>query len=204
VEKKIINLLQLFEGYVRNYRRMNLSIEHNSSMFTKREIDYFATVGEMLGYFTFVEDAKFDKTKGRSRPMDLSWWKWDARVDSENYEYLSLHLERENQLNRDTETIQKLFFKTNKDYIPHNVIGIQFVDSEERIKYLNELILKKNNVQKSNVLMIYRYHDIELDLQRVDAYSFLPSGVVEIRKAFCKIDELGYWFMGFEEEVIDN
>nr|WP_259548299.1 hypothetical protein [Heyndrickxia oleronia] len=95
MEKQYFNLVQFFEGYVRNYRRMNLSYLHNVSMFTKREIDFFARLGEMLGFDAFIEDSKFDKLKGRSRPMDLSWWKWDARFEDEQFLYLALHLERE-------------------------------------------------------------------------------------------------------------
>lgn len=86
--------MQFFEGYVRNYRRLNLSQLHNVSMFTKREIDYFAQLGEFLSFDAFVEDSKFDKTKGRSRPMDLSWWKWDARFDDEQF-YILPYIWRE-------------------------------------------------------------------------------------------------------------
>ena len=39
MEKQYFNLMQFFEGYVKNYRRMNLSYQHNHSMFTKREIE---------------------------------------------------------------------------------------------------------------------------------------------------------------------
>ncbi|WP_229596618.1 hypothetical protein [Rossellomorea vietnamensis] len=79
------NLMQFFEGYVRNYRRLHLSSGHNISMFTKREIDYFANLGEMLGFDVFIEDGKVDKVKGRSRPMDLAWWKWDKRISDDTY-----------------------------------------------------------------------------------------------------------------------
>lgn len=40
-------LMSFFEGYVRNFRRLNLSSLHNRSMFTSREIDYFARLGRM-------------------------------------------------------------------------------------------------------------------------------------------------------------
>jgi hypothetical protein len=87
MEKQYFNLMLFFEVYVRNYRRHNLSHLHNRSMFTKREIDYFVNLGEMLGYHVFVEDYKFDKIMGRSRPMDLSWWKSDERIDKENFAF---------------------------------------------------------------------------------------------------------------------
>lgn len=199
-KKQYLDLIQFFEGYVRNYRRMNLSYNHNRSMITKREIDYFANLGEMLGFDAFVEDSKFDKSKMRSRPMDLALWKWDQRVDTENYMYLALHLERENQWNKDEETIEKLFSSTDDGFIPHNVIGIQFVESKDRIEYLNDLVMKKNEYQKSNTLMIYRYYDVKYGLEVVSGYHFTPIGLSEIRNAICKQDELGYWFMCFDEE----
>ncbi|WP_019156567.1 hypothetical protein [Robertmurraya massiliosenegalensis] len=200
MKKQYLDLIQFFEGYVRNYRRLNLSRIHNRSMFTQREIDYFANLGEMLGFDSFIEDAKYDKKKDRSRPMNLAWWKWDERIDKENYVLLALHLERENQWNKDEDTIDKIFSDTEEGFIPHNVIGIQNVESCDRIKFLNKLIVRKNAVQKSNVLMIYRYYDLESDLERVSAYNYNAKGLSEQRSAICKQDELGYWFMCFEEE----
>ncbi|MDM5250101.1 hypothetical protein [Lysinibacillus sp. G4S2] len=200
MDKYYFNLMQFFEGYVRNYRRMNLSYLHNVSMFTKREIDFFAQLGEMLGFDAFIEDSKFDKSEGRSRPMDLSWWKWDARFDDEHFLYLALHLERESIPKKDVETIEKLFSQTEEGYIPHNVIGIQYIKSAERVDYLNKLILRKNKIQKSNVLMVYRYYDEEFDLQRVRAYSITPEGLNEERKAIFKYDQSGYCYMCFDED----
>nr|WP_318540031.1 hypothetical protein [Terribacillus saccharophilus] len=179
---------------------MNLSYLHNRSMFTQREIDYFANLGEMLGYEAYGEDTKFDSLKGRSRPMDLSWWKWDGRKDKENYSHLALHLERENVWRKDVDTIEKLFSETEDAYVPYNVIGIQLLESAERIEYLNELILRKNHVQQSKVLMIYRYNETEKDFDRVSAYFFDPAGLIEHRDAICKRDETGYWFMSFVED----
>jgi hypothetical protein len=202
VKKQYLDLMQIFEGYVRNYRRLNLSRIHNLSMFTQREIDYFANLGEMLGFDTFVEDAKFDKVKGRSRPMDLAWWKWDERIDKENYVYLAMHLERENQWNKDEDTIDKLFSETEEGFIPHNLVGIQYVESCDRINFLNNLIIQRNEIQKSHVLMVYRYYDGEYDVQRVSAYHFTPKGLSGIRNGICNQDEMGYWYMCFEEEYI--
>jgi len=200
LEKQYFNLMQFFDGYVRNYRRMNLTNMHNRSMLTKREIDYFANLGEMPGFDAFIEDSKLDKSKGRSRPMDLSWWKWDSRVNTEYYLYLALHLERENVSNKDVETIEKLFSETEDAYLPHNVIGIQSIESKERIKILNDLVMQKNSVQQSNVLMVYHLFKTELQGHSIYAYSFTGTGETEERHAIRKVDEFGYWFMCFEEE----
>ncbi|WP_409274953.1 hypothetical protein V1499_07100 [Neobacillus sp. SCS-31] len=199
-KKHYLDLMQFFEGYVRNYRRLNINENHNLSMMTNREIEYFANLGEMLGFDSFVEDSKFDKSKNRSRPMDLAWWKWDLRNDKEYYDHLALHLERENLSNKDMDTIDKLFSKTEEGYIPHNVIGIQTVSSKGRTEQMNNLIEKRNTYQQSNVLMVYRYCDVEKDLERVSAYLFNPKKPVIERHAVCTRDNFGYWFMCFKEE----
>ena len=179
---------------------LNLNELHNRSMFTRREIEHFSNLGEMLGYSVFVEDAKYDKRLKRNRPMDLSWWKWDQRIDKDYFVSLVLHLERENQWNKDVDTIEKLFSTTNEGYIPQNVIGIQNIESSSRISYLNKLVLKKNKNQQSNALMIYRFYDQDFGLDRVWAYHLAPSGTMKERRAICKMDEFGYWVSVFDEE----
>ena len=96
--------------------------------------------------------------------------------------------------------MKNLFSDTIEGYVPHNVIGIQFLESGEKIGYLNKLIVNKNLVQKSNVLMIYRYYDAEHEIDRVCAYCFTPTGLEEVRTAIFKTDESGYWYMCFDEE----
>lgn len=73
-------LMNILEGYIRNFRNLNLFQNQNKSMFTKREIDYFSRLGEYLGFFSYVEDTKPNLDSGRSRPMDLAWRKWDERI----------------------------------------------------------------------------------------------------------------------------
>ena len=199
--KELFNLMSFFEGYVRNYRRLNLHQSTNRSMFTKKEIDYFVNLGEMLGLFSFVEDYKPGTDYGRSRPMDLSWWKWDGRLDKVDYQHIVLHLERENLFKKDTETIDKLFSKTDDYYIPHYVIGIQNVENRERIRFLNNLVIEKNLRQKSEVLMIYRYYDKPNAIDRIECYFFDENNtLIETRRAVSTVDDSEYWFMAFEEE----
>lgn len=198
--KKQFDLMDIFEGYVRNYRRINLHQATNKSMFTKREIDYFANLGELLGFFSFVEDTKPNYEYGRSRPMDLAWWKSEPKIDKENFSQLILHLERENIWSKDAETIEKLFCKTDEEYRPVNIIGIQNVENYEKIRILNEMVCKKNKVQDSNVLMIYRYYDEDEDFDKVAAYYILENKIVGEKHAICDIDKSCYWTMCFNEE----
>lgn len=199
--KDTISMIQVFEGYVRNYRRLNIHQAANKSQFTKKEIEYFSTAGEYLGLFPFVEDTKPNHDYGRSRPMDLSWWKWDERIDTECFTNLVLHLERENIYKKDMETIDKLFCSTEDYYVPDYVIGIMNIEKTERIKTLQEEVKKRNKIQNSECLMIYRYWDKEEDYYSIFSYyiSHDNKTVVE-RKAISDVDNSGYWYMSFEEE----
>lgn len=194
-EKQYFNLMQFFEGYVRNYRRFNLSTVHNRSMFTQREINHFANLGEMLGFDAFIEDSKFDSAKGRSRPMDLAWWKLDIDKSDEEYNHLALHLERENIGAKDLETVEKLFSETHEYYVPHNVIGIQRISSLERMSRLNEEVVNRNVIQQSAALMIYWYYDRDIEANLVFGEYFGPAGERESREAQCTADDFGYWSM---------
>ena len=176
--QEYFNLMSFFDGYVKNYRRLNIGHYNNRSMLTRREIEYFAKLGEYLGYDSFVEDYKPNLKLGRSRPMDLSWWKYDARKNEDEYIKLVLHLERENLWTKDEETIEKLFSKTEEAYVPDYVIGIQNVGNKERIGILNKLVIQKNKKQNSDVLMIYRYSvDLENDefIDKIWAFYFLSK-----------------------------
>lgn len=201
MERESLSLLNILEGYIRNYRKLNLFQATNNSMYTKREIGYFETVGEYLGFFSFVEDTKPNYDYGRSRPMDLSWWKWDERVSSEYFTNLVLHLERENQYDKDFETIEKLFCKTDKDHTPDYVIGIINVKENERIEELQKEVLKRNKKQKSEVLMIYRCYDDIKEFERIKAY-YCSSDLKQkdMREAISAIDNTGYWMMCYKEE----
>ncbi|MFK3939206.1 hypothetical protein ACI2JA_17025 [Alkalihalobacillus sp. NPDC078783] len=193
-------LMSFFEGYVRNFRRLNLSSLHNRSMFTIREIDYFACLGEWLGFDAYVVDSKRNDLTGRSRPMDLSWWKWDTRFDKENYISLSLHLERESLPQKAEDTIEKLFTESAEGYHPEHVIGIQYVDSLADIDQLNDKILTLNKYQKSQVLMIYREFDRKSQFERIKAFEGNSEGWIETRNAVALLDPSYYWYMCFEEE----
>lgn len=133
--------------------------------------------------------------------MDLSWWKWDERVSTEEFINLVLHLERENCFSKDIETIDKLFCKTDENYIPDYVIGIINVESKARIKKLQEVVLKRNKIQKSEVLMIYRLYDYTKDYEQVEAYYCSSDLKTKVkREATSNTDDTGYWMMCYKEE----
>jgi hypothetical protein len=72
-------LKRLCEGYVRAYRTLNLRTRAMWTDHTKRELEFFAHLGGMLGFAATLEHER----------MDLSW------RDVDGDEALVLYLERE-------------------------------------------------------------------------------------------------------------
>lgn len=200
---KNFDLLNILNGYVRNYRRLNIHSGNNWSFITMKEIEYFSTLGELLGYYSFTEDWKKDTELGRSRPMDLSWWEWDGEAETDSkFTKLILHLERENQSFKSFETIDKLFSKVvSERYKPQFVIGIMIIDSQEQIQEINEYMRAKNIEQKSEVLLIYHYLDKENNIDKMDSYYFnADNEIISNKNAVSYIDQTDYWTMSFIED----
>ncbi|MBM7610272.1 hypothetical protein JOD29_003551 [Lysinibacillus composti] len=140
-----LDLMKLFDGYVRNYHTFNLTVHHGKHSFTMTEIEYFSRLGSMLGYFAYTEDT----CNGTNRPMDLTWW---DNYDGEYWHDFALHLERENYFRKDEETLDKLFCE--REYIPANIIGIMNVRNHERIEEL--LLQAKTMCKVDNALLIFK------------------------------------------------
>ena len=64
-----LDLLKIFDDFVKDYHTLKLTNVHTKSSFTLKELNYFFELGQKRGYESFTED----KT-GSSRLMDLSWW----------------------------------------------------------------------------------------------------------------------------------
>ncbi len=186
-----LDLMKLFDGYVRNYHTFNLTVHHGKHSFTMTEIEYFSRLGSMLGYHPFTEDT----CDGTSRPMDLSWW---DNYDGEYWHDLILHMERENLFKKDVETLDKLF--CDRECIPANVIGIMNVRNKSRI---DELVnLTKATSKIDNVLLVLKTTSSgrsQSYFDEVYAYLLKKSDVIETKKAFVS-EIVGTLYMQLENE----
>lgn len=183
-----LDLMKLFDGYVRNYHTFNLSIHHGKHSFTMTEIEYFSRLGSMLGYLPYTEDT----AGGTCRPMDLSWW---GEYDGEYWYDLILHLERENLPYKDEETLDKLF--CDREMRPLNVIGIMNVPSRDRIKEL--LSIAKATCKVDNALLVFRTYSSRKKnpyFDEVQAYLLNKRKVIDTKTAFVS-DIGGTLFMHF-------
>lgn len=167
--------MKLFDGYVRNYHTLNLSVHHGKHSFTMTEIEYFSRLGSMMGYFPFTEDT----CNGTYRPMDLTWW---DNFDGEYWHNFILHLERENLFKKDIETLDKLF--TDREYVPNNVIGILNVRNSFR---MTELINEAKNMCKiNNALLVFKTNSATNKnwyFDEVHAYLMSNQDVVKTKTA---------------------
>lgn len=188
-----LDLIKLFDGYVRNYHTLNLTIYHGKHSFTMTEIEYFSRLGSMLGYSSFTEDT-FD---GTNRPMDLTWW---DNYDGTYWNDFVLHLERENLFKKDKETLQKLFCE--RENIPLNVIGILNVRNRRRITELVKIATEICNVE--NALLIFKTNstgkDRQLYFDEVHTY-LLKKCEVQTSKIAYVSDVEGTLFMSFLPEI---
>lgn len=184
-----LDLMSLFNGYVRNYHTLNLTVYHGKHSFTMTEIEYFSRLASMLGYYPFTEDTN----DGTSRPMDLSWW---GRFDGEYWYDIILHLERENLFKKDEDTLDKLFCE--REEMPHNVIGIMNVRNQTRME---KLVNKAKAICKiENALLIFRTNSTGNSRQYFDeVHAYLLKGSSVTDKKLAHISDInGTLYMHFE------
>ncbi|MFB3167438.1 hypothetical protein P5G62_009975 [Neobacillus sp. 179-C4.2 HS] len=184
-----LDLMKLFDGYVRNYHTLNLTVHHGRHSFTMSEIEYFLRLGSMLGFLPYTEDT----CNGTYRAMDMTWW---DNFDGDYWHDFILHLERENSLKKDLETLEKLF--DERESVPQNVIGIMNVKNATKIE---ELITEaKNRCKINNALLIFRTNSIENDkgyFDEVHAYLLHKNTVKKTKTAYVS-DISGTLYMQFE------
>lgn len=186
-----LDLMRLFNGYVRNYHTFNLTIHHGKHSFTMTEIEYFSRLGSMLGYHPFTEDT----CDGTSRPMDLSWW---GKYDDDYWHDLILHMERENLFKKDEETLEKLFCE--RECIPSNVIGIINVRNQERI--IDLVRIAKKTCKIENALLVFKTTSTgknQTYFDEVHAYLLNKSEISEMKIAHVS-DIHGTLYMHFENK----
>lgn len=63
-----LDLMKLFDGYVRNFHTLNLTVHHGKHSFTMTEIEYFSRLDSMLGYYLYTENT----CNSKYRAMDLT------------------------------------------------------------------------------------------------------------------------------------
>ncbi|MDQ1002630.1 hypothetical protein QFZ28_003030 [Neobacillus niacini] len=187
-----LDLMKLFDGYVRNYHTLNLTVRHGRHSFTMAEIEYFSRLGSMLGFLPYTEDT----CNGKYRAMDMTWW---DNFDGDYWHDFILHLERENNFKKDLETLEKLF--DERDPIPQNVIGIMNVKNITRIDELISEAKQRNKINQA--LLIFRTNSLDNKkgyLDEVHAYLINKNTVRKTKTAYVS-DIAGTLYMHFDPSL---
>jgi hypothetical protein len=183
-----LDLMDIFEDFVKNYRSFRLTYAPVLSSFTLKELNYFYDLGYDLGYYSFTED----RAGGDARQMDLAWWDdWRGGVFND----LVLHLERENNYNKAKETLEKLF-QTGRKFPPTNAIGLIPVRSKLRITELIKIAQQTCNVD--NTLLVFRVGPSANNREERIAYVLQRRAVTNQKTAYVTEDpKTGFLSMSF-------
>lgn len=186
-----LDLMGIFEDFVKNYGSFRLTYAPVLSPFTLKELNYFYDLGYDSGYYSFTEDT----AGGEVRPMDLAWWD-DWRGDF--FYDLVLHLERENNYDKDKETLEKLF-QTGRKFPPTNAIGLITARSKRRITELLKIAQQICNVD--NTLLVFRVVGSANTREERIAYVLQRGAVANDKTAYVTEDpKTGFLSMSLREE----
>lgn len=164
------NLMNIFNGFIKNYENLNLNVNDSNEEFIKKENKFFIMIGQFLGYQVLLKKGPkfFNK--------EIVW----ISSDIENKKVLSIL--REDDLTKDLENIQNLvnYLKDEEETI---VINIVETSSQKRVDYLNNIILTSKLCIKKEVLVIYIIRDILNSTNYLTANIFFENKLVSSKKA---------------------
>lgn len=147
----MINLQNIFIGFIQNYRSLNLRFGpkyETMSYWTAAEIGWFARLGESLGFQSVIEKGVVQ----RGRPVDLAWVNPFTSA-------VVLHLERENNPAKINDTITRKLLPKNKACAQY-CVGIFDELDRKHLKRIESLTIRAFNDNKCCIeaLMICYSH----------------------------------------------
>ncbi len=174
-----IDLMLLFNGFIRNYINLGLNENSKNEEIIKQENKYFITVGKLLG-FNVVHKLDFKEVI----------WK-EYKVDIEDKSLIKLNLLRENDLAKDLLALHNLqeIIKENS-----NVSYIQILETSSinRIEFLNNIIKTSNLRHNAQILIIYINKDILKRKTYYYAYLFKNKQIIKGKIGITSSDKNGH------------
>jgi len=140
-----LDLIRLFKGFVRNYGTLLLG-KASTRTYTHREIGFWMRLGEMMGYFTRMEEQRV--IYGEKRLADLLWLDDDGATPV-------LHLEVENTMPGDELVDSRL--DPSVPYLVAIFWGDQ--ESDNRAWAAAEKLIRRSDQVRQILLIIW--HPIE-------------------------------------------
>lgn len=176
-----IDLMILFNGFIRNYVNLGLSIGNKSKDIINQENRYFITLGKLLGYFVYSK-------KSDDGNIEIDWKEYEFNTISSSS--TKLNIIREVDLSKDLSVIHNLISKVNiKPSIGY--ILILEVSSSNRMDFLNNIIMTSLKEIKYEILIIYNVRDVIKNIYHYNAYLFKNSEIIKNKIGISSADEDG-------------
>lgn len=181
------DLMDIFNGFIKNYINFGLNKENNKFEVIKRENKYFIMLGQLLGYSVISKAIKENQSQ-HSNKLEIEWKNDGFNKLSDNINELQLF--RELDLINDLLSVQNLLEKIKKD---PNKIYIQILEtsSNTRIDYLNNIVNTSHLKIEKDILLIYIIRDILNNTNYYSAYLFEKGKINKSKVGICYYDAIG-------------
>lgn len=188
-----INLINIFEGLVRNYDKFNLTNKDDKFEILKKELNYIVIVGQVLGYYSVLTGIN-EEYRTTKNIIEVKW-----KIFDEKYTISEpiLCFSRELDLMQDTNAIYKLTERINTQIRTKAFIQIIDIPFKGRIDYLNKILSECKRIKYVDVLIIYKIYNIREESNYYYSYLFEESNLINQKNAHSYYDSLGFLKMKF-------
>lgn len=176
-----IDLMILFNGFVRNYINLGLNIESKNTDIIKQENKYFITLGKLLG-FLVISNSSND---GRA---EINWKEYEFNTVSTSL--TKVKIIREVDLSNDISVIYDLVNQVKENPKSGYILLLE-VSSSNRIDFLNKIVINSLEFVKNEVLIIYITKDMIKNICYFNAYLFKDSEIIKSKVGISSIDADG-------------
>jgi len=177
-----LDLMIIFNGFIRNYVNFGLNKYSNSVDIIKKENRYFITLGRLLGF------SVINKKNNDIRNTEISWYEYEFENISNSQEKMKIL--REFDLEKDLSAIYNLI-NLVKEKSSNGYIQILETSSRNRIDFFNKIILNSLVKEKNEFLVIYITRDVIKDFTFYNAYLFENSQITKNKIGVSSYDKEG-------------
>ncbi|VYT63731.1 hypothetical protein [Clostridium tertium] len=161
-----LNLIDLYNGFVKNYENLSLNRSSQYEEITTKENKFFITLCKFLGYnINYKRGETEDKRVIINFKYDYKECKYNKDID----------FIRETDMANDLFAVQKL--SSELRFNNNAIICILETFSDNRIDYLNNIILSSPNSIKNDLLLVYVIRDILSGVNYHHCYLLNESGI---------------------------
>lgn len=177
-----LDLMILFNGFIKNYTNFGLTKCSKSIDVIKQENKYFSTMGKLLG-FTVV-----DKINTKGIINEICWSKDEFNIQSKAS--IKLKLFREVDLTKDLLAIDTVLNEI-KENTECRYICIIEISSYNRIDFLNNIISKSVTSSKAEYLVIYIIRNVIDNITYFNSFLFKGNKIIKNKIGASYIDKEG-------------